>query len=160
MTYSFDFLGVTQLNAQVSEFLIRATDIDAMHRGGLKAFFKIEQKQFKSEGGAHPWQPLSAKYESWKDKQTFFNKKIMQLTGSLKNALTGKDKSAFKVQVTGPESVQLVIYSQYWHNHQYGTTVPVRRTVDLTDEDGAYIVSSMLKATLGGRLSRLFTRSN
>lgn len=157
MTFTFDFLGVAELNAIVNDYFVRFTDIDLMHKGAIKAFFKVEEEMFASEGGPEKWVPLTQKYKQWKSKK-YGNLPIMQMTGALKNALTGKDTTAIAVQQVDSETAQLVIRSKYWANHQYGRTVPMRKTVNLTEEDKDFIIDAMLKATLGGRLSRLFSR--
>lgn len=155
---TISFFGVNILVKTVNSFFITRYDIKRIHEGALEAFFKIEEKLFESEGGTQKWTPLTIKYKAWKNKH-YPSLPIMQMTGALKNALTGKDKDS--LQITGTEDgsgISLVLLSNYWHNHQEGITVPQRKTIDFSDNDVDFIVDSMLKATIGGRLSRLFTR--
>lgn len=157
MTVKFEFFGLKELNASIMDYFVLLSDIEKMHKGAVEAFFEIEKKLFVSEGGTEPWQPLTDKYNKWKFKN-FPGQSIMTLTGDLRNALTGRDRTNLELRVIDAETSELVLYNNYWHNHQYGTTMPVRKTVNITEEDGAFIVDAMMKATLGGRLSRLFTR--
>ena len=126
-------LGVKEIEASFNAFTIRFTDKRKMMEGALKAFYKIEKKRLG-----------------------YANMPIMQMTGTLKDALTGKNQHDTYVEGTS-EAFNLYIISNYWHNHQYGTTIPKRMTVNFTEADEALILKEMLDATIGGRLSRLFT---
>ena len=153
---SVTFFGIEQLQATINSFLLTFTDVNKMYAGALEAFFKIEEKIFESGGGEKRWQPLTLKYEAWKNKH-YPALPIMQMTGALKDALTGKDPSSLKLISTG-KGFDIYVLSAYWHNHQFGTTMPIRETVNFTEEDREIVIDSMLKATVGGRLSRLFSR--
>ncbi len=154
--FNVNFFEVVRLQAIVKDFFVTFIDSQKMHEGALQAFFKIEQKMFNSEGGVVKWQPLDSKYKAWKNKN-YGGLPIMQLTGQLKNSLTGKDRSSLKTVVDG-DTINVILLSNYWHNHQFGTTVPQRKTVDFTEADVDMIIKSMLDATIAGRLSRFFTK--
>jgi len=149
------FSGVEQLILEVKAFYLSPIDRSRMTRAAVATFYKIEEKMFKSQGGQNPWQPLSAKYKKQKNKLGYGNMPIMQMTGALKAALTGKDKKNLLQQKTS-DGVDLYLISDYWHNHQHGSTVPKRRTVEFTEKDQDMIIKSMLQATIGGRFARYF----
>jgi hypothetical protein len=151
-----NFFGVKKLEKEVVSFLVRFIDKKKMLGGALKGFFQVEEKMFNSGGGINPWAPLTQKYKDEKARLGFGNMPIMQLKGTLKNALTGKRLEDLIVSST-EEGFNLFLLSNYWHNHQFGTTITARPTVNFTPEDEELIIKSMLNATVAGRLSRLFT---
>lgn len=96
--------------------------------------FKQTEKQiFENEGLPEGFLPLtSRRYRLWKEKY-FPGRKIMQLTGRLKESLT--DTSADTVsEITGTTAV-FGTNVAYAHRHQMGTFgMPTRKIVQITDE--------------------------
>ncbi len=156
---SIQLLGLEALNAEISGFLITFTDEKKMHKAGLEEFFRIEEEIFNDEGGKRTfWPELSAKYAIAKLRSQYSGMPMMQRTGALKNALTGKDPSKLQIVNTG-FGIQVYILSPYWRRHQFGLNMPKRETVVLTAEDKRKIEKVMLDATLGGKLTQFFARS-
>lgn len=153
-----DFFGLRELQLKVNSFIIKFADKRKMTDGALKAFFIIEEQMFATLGGMEPWQQLSPKYAQEKDRLGFGNMPLMQMTGKLKNALTGKDKTSLIINKKSDIDFDIFILSEYWHNHQFGSTIPQRKTVNMSDANIEFIIDSMLRASIGGRLARFFTK--
>jgi hypothetical protein len=158
-TISIDLLGLESLNQDIIGFLLTEKSVKRMQMAGLDEFFKIEEEIFKEEGGSRAWwAPLSDKYLTEKINSGYGNLPLMQRTGTLKNTLTGKDKSKLNIVDEG-DRISLYIDSPYWRRHQFGLDMPQRQTVVLTKDDEDRILKVMVEATFAGKLSRFLSRS-
>lgn len=95
-------------------------------------FYKIEKKQFASEGGSGKsgkWSALTPRYKAWKDKH-FPGQPILQLTGKLMKDMTSSAGIVEKRQM----ELTLGTRQPYAQYHQRGTfKMKARPILDLTE---------------------------
>ena len=153
---SVEVAGLKPLVTKIKEYEITFAESKQMRAGAVRAFYMIEEEMFASLGGKSHWKSLSSKYKKWKD-LNYSGMPIMQMTGALKNALTGKDKTNIRVIDSGYRT-DIILKSAYFANHQYGNTVPKRMTVNFSKKDRDFLLDAMLRAVAGGRLEKIFSK--
>jgi len=116
-------------------------------------FHNANKELFRSEGasGAHgKWKQLSPKYRAWKTKK-YPGKKIMELTGRLKTALTtSKGDSGYSASRSGNKMFfTWLIDVDYWKFHQKGMRpLPMRKTFDPNSKVLKRLLSAIYAAQL------------
>ena len=102
-----------------------------------KDFWKLEEKIFDAEGTPDAFAPLSPRYKKWKDEH-FPGRRIMELRGRLRGALTGTHQAASQdtIKKIGKKAAEYGAKVPYIHRHQMGTGgMPARKVVQLTEQD-------------------------
>lgn len=134
-----------QLNRTITRYVDRISDFRPIWDDVAKAYFKVQEAQFDTEGHGQ-WVPLSSKYASWKQSNAP-GQGLLVLSGDLRKAATGKSGA-----VVQKSEHQLAIGFQragYWRYHQTGTSrMPQRRIVEIREEDRRIIMRQALRALI------------
>jgi phage gpG-like protein len=131
----FDIRGDEQLRRSLSRFGEHAKDLSEPFREIVKDFYKVEKKQFESEGGygSGGWQPLSPRYAAWKAKK-HPGRPLMVVSGLLKESLLGENP--YSIENVTPKSMEVGTVVNFAIYHQKGTSkMPARQLIQLTDAD-------------------------
>lgn len=101
-------------------------------------FFKINEENFEAQGRPKRFAPLSPGYELWKRKN-YPGKKIMQLTGRLKNSLTGENQADAQdtIRIITSKYMELGTRVPYAAAHHFGyekRNLPARKIVQVTEK--------------------------
>ena len=103
--------------------------------------YNIEERTFNAEGKPH-WQALSPRYSLWKSRR-YPNAKILELSGSLKGAATGRPKDLSKVEpirLQTKKSLTMGVRGAYVVVHQNGgVNMPQRKYYNFSIKDLAGI---------------------
>jgi phage gpG-like protein len=95
-------------------------------------FCEVEERNFDAEGSPDGFAALSPWYARWKA-MAYPGRKIMQLTGRLKDSLTA-NYSTDAVKEIHPKTARFGTRVPYAHRHQMGTDdMPARKIVQLTE---------------------------
>jgi phage gpG-like protein len=135
MYITFEVAGDEQLKRSFSRFGEHAKDLSEPFREIVKDFYKIEKKQFESEGGygSGGWQPLSPRYAAWKAKK-YPGRPLMVVSGLLKESLLGENP--YSIENVTPKSMEVGTVVNFAVYHQKGTCkMPARPLIQLTDAD-------------------------
>ncbi len=100
-----------------------------------EVFYDAEESIFAAQGQPQKFKKLSPAYKAWKD-TNFPGMPIMQMTGALKEALTGTGGTPGKatpIKRSMRNGIMIGVKSPYAHRHQYGTAgMPRRKIIQTT----------------------------
>lgn len=105
-------------------------------------FWGITEKNFNAQGQPKRWSPLTFNYVKWKQKN-YPGKKIMQLTGRLKDSLTAdnQEDSQDTIKILAPTYMELgtnVEYAAAQHHGYPKRNLPSREIIQVTDKHVAH----------------------
>lgn len=140
VTLNIGIEGDKQVNATLLSMKRRVEDWSPFWAQVRNLLIDRMKQQFDTEGSrASAWQPLSARYKSWKD-QHYPNKTILRLTDRLYNSLTKIDDPNM-VYETNPQQMTFGTKVRYAAKHQLGEgRIPQRRILSLTTQDRRDII--------------------
>lgn len=130
--FSFELDGEVQLSIALSRMIRAVDDLRPFGPAFREAFNAVELEQFGSQGAKGRdgrWAALSKPYEAWKRKR-WGNKPILQASGRLMEALTGK--SGDTLLISEPHLIGLGAVVDYGSYHQHGTSrMPARKPISV-----------------------------
>lgn len=137
--FTFEIAGEKQIERRFSRFSDALEDMTPAFKEITKSFYAGEKKQFETEGGwgSGGWMPLSEDYEKWKDPSL----KIMELSGDLGDALTGRVPPNTRGNVEIIESNMLILgtdidYAPYHQsNAPRKSNLPMRKVIELPESE-------------------------
>jgi phage gpG-like protein len=134
-----------QLNRWFDRFEGALKDLTPVWPEVTKAFYKVEEDQFNTEGQGK-WAPLSPRYARWKAAHAP-GRSLLVLEGRLKAAATG---GAGAIANQTPTELQLGLTGvPYFTYHQRGTShMPQRKVIDLTEEGKMAIMKAFHKSMI------------
>lgn len=142
ITFSWEVEGLEQINRSLSRYGEYLQDLTDAWPDIKNDFYKGEEIQFDSEMGEGPWKDLSEPYASWKAKH-YPGKKIMELTGRLRNALTGGGSDLGWKE--DPQKLSVIVKVPYAKLHHEGLGKLPRREVIWFTEDTKRAFTSTLQ---------------
>jgi phage gpG-like protein len=131
---TLETIGDQKLVRGFNRFTALMKDFTPVFRDVAEYFYKTEEKVFNAEGDPEMFLPLSPKYREWK-RRHYPGRKIMELTGRLKESLTGGPGNAGDtVKTIGKTNAEFGTKVPYAHRHQMGTHgMPQRKIVQMTE---------------------------
>ena len=143
--FSFEVEGEVQLSIALNRMIRSVDDLRPFGSAFREAFNAAESEQFASQGGAGrsgKWAALTAPYAAWKRKR-FGNKPILQASGALMAALTGK--SGDTLLISEPHLIGLGAVVDYGIYHQKGTgRMPARKPISVASKQESRIFGRAL----------------
>lgn len=133
ITLTFNVAGVQEFKAGIERFSEGISDLTPAWEDIRDYFWEVEAGQFDAEGGGDsgPWAPLSPTYAAWK--AVHYGTPILELTGALRESLTGGGGSEVEIS---PMRLRVGSAVPYGIFHQWGTDrMAQRKVIDLTHEN-------------------------
>ena len=131
ITFSWEVTGEEQVNRSLSRYAEFLQDLTGAWPGIKKDFYAGERAQFENQVGRGPWKTLSEPYATWKARH-FPGKKILELSGQLRSAMTTGDKLTWLEQ---PKQLGVTVGIHYSKIHHKGLGRMPRREVIWFSED-------------------------
>lgn len=131
---SITWHGVEQFNAAIDELAAKFGDLRFMWPRIAARFYAIETEQFRSQGRATPWAPLTAGYSRWKETH-YPGRPILQRFGNLMRSLTSREAPG-AIYDEQPQHLTIGSNDPTAALMQFGTRYMVARPpIDLTAAD-------------------------
>lgn len=131
--FTVEISGERQVDLGISRMIAAVQDMRPFWPAFQDAFFRAEQDQFSSQGGAGrrgAWVHLSPAYAAWKA-SVVGSKPILQFSGKMVQSLTGSGGQT--IYEAEPQTLVLGSAVPYAAYHQTGTeTMPQRRPIDIS----------------------------
>ncbi len=134
---SIEMVGEERFIRGMNSYVQAVSDFREVFARIAEDFYQIEERNFSRQGYPAGFQELSYAYDLWKSEH-YPGTPIMQLTGRLKDSLTGENQEASQdtIREIHPQEAEFGTLVPYAHRHQMGTGgMPQRKVVQLTEED-------------------------
>jgi phage gpG-like protein len=149
MRFTFEFSGQVQFDRAFNRIEQHIEDLRPVWDEVERAFYKIEEEQFASEGAkgrSGKWKELSSPYKEIKAK-THPGMPILQRSGKLQRSLTGNTSDS----VLRKEKQEFAIGTKLFYApfHMEGTkNMPAREPISLSDTQRTFLTKEIQKSLL------------
>lgn len=149
MRFTFEVEGKAEFDRSFNRVRENISDLRPVWDRIERAFNRIEDEQFKSEGAkgrTGRWKPLSRRYAERKAVE-FPGMPILQRSGRLYKALTGKSSDAVVVKTKEEFAIGTNLF--YAAFHQTGTSkMPAREPISFSDDSRRTLTKEIQKGLL------------